>query len=126
MCGFVSETGIERAGVFQYSREDGTRAAKMEQQVPEEVAEQRVDRLVDLQSRVLDAYNESRLGTVMEVLCEGFDPGEGCYVGRTYADSVEVDGRVWFTAAGSIPVGSFVNVRMTGTRDGDLTGEIEE
>ena len=125
LCGFVSETGIERAGVFQYSREEGTRAAKMEDQVPEEVAAQRVERLVELQSRVLDAYNESRLGTVMEVLCEGFDAEEGCYAGRTYADSVEVDGRVWFTAAGSIPAGTFVNVRMTGTRDGDLTGEIE-
>ena len=50
----------------------------------------------------------------------------GCYAGRTYADSVEVDGRVWFTAAGEIPAGAFVAVRITGTEDGDLTGEIEE
>lgn len=126
LCRFVTETGIERAGVFQYSREEGTRAAAMPDQVPEEVAAQRVERLVDLQSRVLDAYNESRLGTVMEVLSEGFDPEMGCYAGRTYADSVEVDGRVWFTAAGEVPAGQFVNVRMTGTIDGDLSGEIEE
>ena len=126
LCKFVSGTGIERAGVFQYSREEGTRAAKMENQVDEEVARQRVERLVELQSRVLDAYNESRLGTVMEVLCEGFDPAMGCYMGRTYADSVEVDGHVWFTAAGVVEAGQFVNVRMTGLMDGDLTGEIEE
>ena len=50
----------------------------------------------------------------------------GCYVGRTYADSVEVDGHVWFTAAGVVEAGQFVNVRMTGLMDGDLTGEIEE
>ncbi|MCI8651014.1 MAG: 30S ribosomal protein S12 methylthiotransferase RimO [Oscillospiraceae bacterium] len=126
LCDFVTETGIERAGVFQYSREEGTRAAAMPDQVPEEVAQQRVERLVELQSAVLDRYNESRLGTVMEVLCEGFDPQMGCYAGRTYADSVEVDGRVWFTAAGEIPAGAFVAVCITGTEDGDLTGEIEE
>jgi ribosomal protein S12 methylthiotransferase len=80
---------------------------------------------VDIQSQVLDAYNESRLGSVMEVLCEGFDEEMGCYAGRTYADSVEVDGRVYFTAAGAIPAGTFVNVRMTDTQDGDLMGEIE-
>jgi len=125
LCRFVRETGIERAGVFRYSREEGTRAARMEPQVPEEVARQRVEHLEMLQSQVLDAYNERRLGTVAEVLCEGFDPSEGCFVGRTYADSVEVDGRVFFTAAGELPAGSFVHVRLTGTQDGDMTGEIE-
>ncbi len=126
LCQFVLDTGMERAGVFQYSREEGTRAAELPDQVPEEIAQQRVNRLVELQSTVLDTYNESRLGTVLEVLCEGFDSAEGCYVGRTYADSVEVDGRVLFTAAGAIPAGEFVNVHITGTQDGDLTGEIEE
>lgn len=126
LCDFIMSTKIERAGVFQYSREEGTRAAKMENQVPENVAEQRVNRLVELQSQVLDEFNESRLGRTVEVLCEGFDALEGCYVGRTYADSVEVDGRVLFTAAGLVNAGEFVNVRITGTQDGDLTGEIEE
>ena len=126
LCRFVTETGIERAGVFQYSREEGTRAAEMPDQVPEETARQRVERLVELQSAVLDRYNESRLGTVMEVLCEGFDAQMGCYAGRTYADSLEVDGRVFFTAVGVVPAGEFVNVRITGAEDGDLIGEIEE
>ena len=96
-----------------------------EDQVDEETAKRRVELLVDLQSRVMDGYNEERLGTVMEVLCEGFDREAGCYVGRTYADSVEVDGKVFFTAAGVIPAGTFVPVRITGVSDGDLTGEIE-
>ena len=98
----------------------------MPDQVSEEVAGQRVNRLVELQSAVLDQYNESRLGAVMEVLCEGFDGGAGCYAGRTYADSVEVDGRVLFTAPGLIPAGEFVRVRITGAEDGDLVGEMEE
>ena len=126
LCEFLKEQKIQRAGVFQFSPEEGTLAAAMENQVEPEVAERRVELVVDLQSRVMDAYNEERLGSVMEVLCEGFDSSEGCYVGRTYADSVDIDGRVLFTAAGLIPAGEVVNVRITGVSDGDLTGEIEE
>ena len=126
LCQFLREQKIQRAGVFQYSREEGTLAAAMDNQVPAEVAQRRVELVVDLQSRIMDAYNEERLGTCMEVLCEGYDAQEGCFVGRTYADSVEIDGRVLFTAAGVVPAGSFVWVRITGVSDGDLTGESEE
>lgn len=126
LCDFLRETGIERAGIFQFSPEEGTAAAVMPGQVDPDVAARRVELLVDLQSRVMDAYNESRLGRVMEVLSEGFDADMGCWAGRTYADSVEVDGHVYFTAAGQVPAGTFVNVRITGVADGDLTGEIEE
>ena len=126
LCQFLQDAGIERAGIFQFSPEEGTPAAVMEHQVEPEVAARRVELLVELQSRVMDAYNESRLGETLEVLCEGFDPDMGCYAGRSYADSPDVDGRVFFTAAGLVPAGSFVNVRITGTSDGDLTGEIEE
>ena len=126
LCDFLRREKLQRVGVFQYSPEEGTLAAAMPDQVPPEVAQRRVELVEDLQSRVMDEYNEARLGTCMEVLCEGFDSGEGCYVGRTYADSVEIDGRVLFTAAGLVPAGEFVWVRITGTQDGDLAGEIEE
>ena len=126
LCEFLAEQKIQRAGVFQFSPEEGTLAAEMENQVDPEIAERRVELVVDLQSRIMDEFNESRLGCVEEVLCEGFDSMEGCYVGRSYADSVEIDGRILFTAAGVVPAGTFVNVRITGTADGDLTGEIEE
>ena len=112
--------------MFQVSPEEGTLAAAMENQVDPEVAARRVELVVDLQSRIMDEYNQERLGTCMEVLCEGFDAAEGCFVGRTYADSVDIDGRVLFTAAGDVKAGDFVWVRITGTADGDLTGEIEE
>ena len=98
----------------------------MEDRVSDDVASHRVELLVELQSRIMDAYNESRLGSVLEVLCEGFDPQAGCYAGRSYADSPDIDGRVLFTAAGVIPAGEFVRVRITGTENGDLTGEVEE
>ena len=126
LCEFLKEQKIQRAGVFQFSPEEGTLAAAMENQVDPEVAARRVELVVDLQSRIMDEYNQERLGTCMEVLCEGFDAAEGCFVGRTYADSVDIDGRVLFTAAGDVKAGEFVWVRITGTADGDLTGEIEE
>ena len=126
LCQFLREEKLQRAGVFQFSPEEGTRAAAMADQVDPETAARRVELVVDLQSRIMDEYNEERLGTVMEVLCEGFDPEAGCFVGRTYADSVEIDGHVYFTAAGQVPAGEFVNVRITGVSDGDLTGEIED
>ena len=126
LCDFLRESGIERAGIFQFSPEEGTPAAVMPDQVDPDTAKRRVELLVELQSRVMDAWNESRLGESLEVLCEGFDPDMGCYAGRSYADSPDVDGKVFFTAAGMVPAGTFVNVRITGTSDGDLTGEIEE
>ena len=126
LCQFLREQKLQRAGVFQFSPEEGTLAAEMEDQVDGETAARRVELVVDLQSRIMDTYNEERLGSVMEVLCEGFDSSAGCYVGRTYADSVEIDGHVYFTAAGLVPAGEFVRVRITGVSDGDLTGEIEE
>lgn len=126
LCQFLREQKLQRVGVFQFSPEEGTLAAAMEDQVDPETAARRVELVVDLQSRIMDEYNEARLGTVMEVLCEGFDAQAGCFAGRTYADSVEIDGRVLFTAAGAVPAGSFVNVRITGVSDGELTSEIEE
>ena len=126
LCEFLREQKLQRAGVFQFSPEEGTLAAAMEDQVDPDTAARRVELVVDLQSRVMDEYNEQRLGTVMEVLCEGFDGEAGCYVGRTYADSVDIDDHVYFTAAGLVPAGEFVNVRITGVSDGDLTGEMED
>ena len=126
LCEFLQEAGIERAGIFQFSPEEGTPAAVMPDQVDPDTAARRVELLVDLQSRVMDDFNERRLGETLEVLCEGFDSDMGCYAGRSYADSPDVDGKVFFTAAGLVPAGTFVNVRITGTSDGDLTGEIEE
>ena len=126
LCVFLEEQRIERAGVFQYSPEEGTKAAVMPDQVDGEIARRRVELVVDLQSRIMDEMNESRLGETLEVLCEGFDEEMGCFVGRSYADSVDIDGKVYFTAAGNVAPGTFVLVTVTDTVDGDLMGEFEE
>ena len=85
LCQFLREQKLQRVGVFQFSPEEGTLAAAMEDQVDPETAARRVELVVNLQSRIMDEYNEARLGTVMEVLCEGFDAQAGCFAGRTYA-----------------------------------------
>ena len=81
---------------------------------------------MDIQSRVMDEFNESWLGKTMEVLCEGFDGQAQMYIGRSYADSPDVDGHVYFTAEGEVAEGAFVPVRITGSMDGDMTGELVE
>ena len=122
LCDFLREVRIERAGVFPFSPEDGTKAARMEH-VDFEEAQRRAEIVVDVQSDIIDAYNDSLLGSTREVLCEGFDPQAQMFYGRSYAESPDIDGRIWFTAAEEVPTGSFVPVRLTGTMDGELTGE---
>lgn len=126
LCDWLRDAGIQRAGIFPFSPEEGTPAAEMEHQVDAETARRRTELLVELQSRVMDAYNEAMLGQTVEVLCEGFDREMGCWAGRSYADSPDVDGHVYFTAAGQVEPGTFVRVLVTGVSDGDLMGELEE
>ncbi len=122
LCDFLRRAKLERAGVFPYSPEEGTPACSMER--PDtETAERRCDLITELQSRIMDEFNESRLGTVQEVLAEGFDVVAECWYGRSYADSPDVDGKVFFTGKNVQP-GSFVRVRINEVLDGDLVGEL--
>ena len=120
LCDFLHEYRLERVGCFAFSPEDGTPAAKMEH--PDaETAERRAEIISQAQSRVMDAWNEARVGTVMEVLCEDFDEDAQLWCGRTYADSPDIDGRVLFEADDGLP-GQFYQVKITETADGDLIG----
>ena len=120
LCDFLHEYRLERVGCFAFSPEDGTPAAKMEH--PDaETAERRAEIISQAQSRVMDAWNEARVGTVMEVLCEDFDEDAQLWCGRTYADSPDIDGRVLFEADDGLP-GQFYQVMITETADGDLIG----
>ena len=125
LCVFLRETKIERAGVFPFSPEEGTRAARMDH-VDMEEARRRAELVVDVQSDIIDAYNESVLGTEREVLCEGFDSQAQMHFGRSYAESPDIDGRIWFDANREVEPGTFVTVRLTGVMDGELTGELAE
>ena len=125
LCVFLRETKIERAGVFPFSPEEGTRAAQMDH-VDTEEARRRAELVVDVQSDIIDGYNESVLGTEREVLCEGFDSQAQMWFGRSYAESPDIDGRIWFDADREVEPGTFVNVRLTGVMDGELTGKLVE
>lgn len=125
LCDFLRQTRIERAGVFSFSPEEGTRAAQMDH-VDMEEARRRAELVVDVQSDIIDDYNDALLGQEREVLCEGFDGQAQMLYGRSYAESPDIDGRIWFTADEEVPAGTFVTVRLTGTMDGELTGELVE
>ncbi len=125
LCDWLREYKLERVGAFAFSPEEGTAAAKMEHP-DEETAVRRAEIVSELQSRIMDAYNEARLGTTMEVLCEGYDPETEQYFGRTYADSPDIDGRVVFDSERAVRPGSFVQVQITGVADGDLVGSFKE
>ena len=111
--------------MFPYSPEEGTAAERMER-VSTEEAQRRAELLVDVQSRIMDDFNESMLGETVEVLCEGFDGQAMCYAGRSFAESPDIDGRIYFSADREIAAGEFVPVRLTGTMDGEVTGEAVE
>ena len=122
LCQFLKRAKLERVGAFPFSPEEGTPAAAMEH--PDaETAQARAEIIEELQSRIMDQYNESLLGKTLEVLCDGYDPEEGRYYGSTYADSPDIDGKVWFTASSPVKTGSFCQVRITGVQDGELVGQ---
>ena len=126
LCQFLQDVRIERAGVFPYSPEEGTPAAKMLNRVDADEAQRRADLIVDVQSRIMDDFNESRMGDVTEVLCDGWDEQSQSFVGRSYAESPDIDGRIYFSAERDVQPGEFVPVRITGAMDGELTGELAE
>ena len=122
LCTFLQETQIERVGVFEFSPEEGTEAAELPDQIDAETKANRRLIVEELQSGVLDDYNTSRHGETMDVLCEGFDDEQQLWFGRTYADSVEVDGHVYFESDDTPQAGEFVPVLITESLGPDLLG----
>ena len=125
LCEFLKEQRLERVGAFPFSPEDGTHAAEMEH--PDlDVAIQRAEMVQAIQSQIMDEYSESLIGTKMEILIDGFDEEYEQYFGRTYADSPEIDGRVWIASEEALVEGSFVTVEIDGLIEGDLSGFVVE
>jgi len=125
LCAFLKETKIERAGVFPYSQEEGTRAAEMPQQVDEDTKYRRAEIVMGIQEKVQNAYNRKMKGKTLSVLCEGYDRYAGCYYGRSFAESPEIDGKVFFTSEEKLSPGDMPTVKITGAIDGDLQGRVQ-
>ena len=125
LCEFLKDVKLERVGAFPFSPEEGTPAAQMEF-VDNEIAQQRAQMVETIQSRIMDEQNEAMMGRTLEVLVDGYDEEFEQYFGRTYADSPDIDGRVWIATQDDISEGDFVNVCIDGLIDGDLSGFIVE
>lgn len=121
---FVNEMEFDRLGVFTYSLEEDTPAANYDNQVPEEVKAFRRDELMELQQAVAFDKAEECIGQVYEVTIEGSLPESEVYVGRTYKDAPDVDGYVFMPIDRERMSGDYVMVKITGTQDYDLLGEI--
>ena len=122
LCAFLREARIERVGVFPFSPEEGTPAAKMAH-VDEEEARRRADLILQLQAPIMDDFCQSFVGRTIRVLVTDYDEEEQCWVGRSYADSPDIDGEVRFD--GACREGDMVTVRVTAAEDGVLYGEEE-
>ncbi len=125
LCAFLRDMKLERVGAFPFSPEEGTPAAAMEF-VDNEVAQRRAQMVETIQSGIMDEYNEAMIGRQLQVLVDGFDEEYEQYFGRTYADSPDIDGRVWIASQDDISEGDFVTVCIDGLIDGDLSGYIVE
>ena len=125
LCQFLRELRLERVGAFAFSPEEGTPAAQME--YPDaEVAQKRAEIVEMIQSGIMDDYNASMLGKTMEILVDGYDEEMEQFFGRTYADSPEIDGKVWIASEEPLQEGQFVTVKIDGCVDGDLSGYVWE
>ena len=120
LCEFLKEARIERVGVFPFSPEEGTPAAAMPH-VDEAEAQRRADLIMQLQAPIMDDYCNSFLGKTIRVLYEYYDEESGYHVGRSYADSPDIDGLVLFS--GDCAEGDMVDVLITDTDEGLLIGE---
>ena len=126
---FVEETQFERLGVFKYSEEEGTAAARMPQTVPEEEKERRWQEIMDLQSSISRKKNEALIGTIQRVMIDGVDHESNKVSGRTQAHAPEVDGTVYieerdaFADTEELRGGDMIDAKIVEALDYDLIGE---
>ncbi len=123
LCEFVKEMKFERAGVFAYSPEEGTPAYEMEDDVPEEVKQERVDTIMAIQQNISLETNEKRVGSIEKVLIDRIEGDY--YIGRTQYDSPEVDDEILISIDNAeLNIGNFVNVKLVKADYFDLYGEV--
>ena len=119
---FLKEYKLEKVGVFTYSQEEDTPAARMDGHIPEEVKKEREEALMKVQRDVSEAINQSKVGKVYDVLVEGFNGS--VYSGRSYEMAPNIDANVLFESDKEIEIGAFVKVKITKSMDYDLIGVV--
>lgn len=123
LCEFIRTVKFERLGCFAFSPEEGTPAAELSEQVAEAVKEHRRDVVMELQTRIADAYSDAQVGKTVTVLVEAFDRYAECWLGRSAADAPEIDPKVFFSTEQPVQPGDMVQVRIVERLDWDLVGE---
>lgn len=126
LCEFVRSVEFDRLGCFAYSAEEGTLAATMKNQVPEQLRQDRAENIMNDQMTISAKKNEAKIGTQQEVLVEGYDAYIKCYYGRSAADAPDIDGKVFFYCSKQLEPGQFVTVTINDVIEYDLLGECEE
>lgn len=124
-CEFIKEVGFDRLGVFTYSPEEGTPAARMDNQIDEDIKAERKDYILELQKSISASICEKYVGRTLEVIVEGKIDGDedNIYCGRSYRDCYEIDGFVFFKSDEELLAGDFYNIKITEAGDYDLVGE---
>lgn len=123
---FVKEKRFDRLGCFTYSAEEDTVAATYPDQVDAQTKADRMENIMEMQMTIAAEKNDEKVGSLTEVLIEGWDDYIKCYFGRTPADAPEIDGKIFFMSTKPLKIGEFVNVRINDCIDYDLLGELEE
>ena len=119
---FITEERFDRLGVFPYSQEEGTPAARMENQIPENVKNKRLSRIMELQQEIAFQKTEEQRGRILKALITGYDEEEGRVILRSYMDSPEIDSFI-FVKGPERESGDFVQVKVVDTEGYDLIGE---
>lgn len=120
---FIEDIKFDKLGVFEYSKEEGTRAASLDEQIPDSIKEERKNEIMAIQSEISAEILTKKIGKRLETLIEE-EVDEENYVGRTYMDSPEIDGVTYVHSAKNLEIGSFVQVDVVDSLDYDLVGEI--
>ncbi len=121
---FIKEVRFERLGAFIYSREEGTPAYDMPDQVPEKLKRRRHDAIMREQKRIHDSINKNSVGKIIRVINEGYDQVAESYYGRSFADAPEIDGKIYYSSPRRLREGEFVDVLVNEVLDYDLTGRV--
>ncbi len=123
LCDFVRRIKFDRLGVFAYSREEGTAAADFEEQIDEETKLERLDTIMSIQQGISLEKNREKIGKTIEVLTVGYDEESFLFYGRSRADSIEIDGLVYFATEEEVNPGDIIKVKILDADEYDLTGE---
>ena len=120
---FITEIKFDKLGAFEYSPEEGTPAVNFPDHIDDDVKQKRKNAVMEEQRRISYEFNQTRVGKRYKVITDGYLPDKNVYVGRSYMDSFEIDGMVFFTSEKELLAGDFVDVVITAASDYDLVGD---